>query len=91
MLSRKIKLKSLHVFMTMLLLLGLLQPSLALAADSTNVNDGNEEEIMEEVEMFEETEEAETPAETEDNTEEDVELSSSEENSTEDSEDQENE
>src|SRR5690625_7986330 len=64
MLNRKVKLKSLHVFMTMILLLGLLHPSLALAADSVNAD--TEETLVEEsVEVKETTETEESTEEVE--------------------------
>ncbi|GAB2534783.1 hypothetical protein [Gracilibacillus alcaliphilus] len=67
MLSRKVKLKSLYVFMTMILLLGLLHPGLVFAAGSANTEEDNAEETP--VEEIEESVEAEAPEETEGSTE----------------------
>src|SRR5699024_6960170 len=54
---KKEKSISLHLFMVVLLLLGLLQPSLALAENSVNREDGNlEETLIEEVDESVETE-----------------------------------
>lgn len=74
MLNRKTKLKSIYVFMVMILLMGLFQPGLALASTSAIVDEDNSEEIIiedeEEVKIEVESVEAEVTTETDDSVEE---------------------